>query len=750
MGILKILLVEDLPSDIEFIKYEIKRSGIAFVTENTASSDDFLKLLSSFSPDIILSDYSMPRFTGMDALLLRNQFAPATPFILVTGSTNEEIAVECMKAGADDYLIKDNLTRLVPAIIAAIDRKKSQKAKKDAEEALQHKLIALTNPLEDTTDIKFEDLFDVNEIQKIQDALSSAWGVASLITDSQGRPITKASNFCRLCKDIIRKTEKGLANCYHSDAALGRTNPGGAILQPCLSGGLWDGGASICVGDQHIASWLVGQVLDESVDRQTILAYGNEIGADPREFRSALEEVPSLPKEQFAKICDALFLVAEQLSSLALKNLQQARTISERNILENRFRNAQRIAQVGNWELDLKTKRIWGSEEAFSVYGFTRKENELTLEQVQNAVLPEFRAKMDELLQRLITSGAEYNAEYQIRRANDGEIRYVHSKAELLYNSQQVPVLVAGVIQDITNRKNAEIALLESEERFKALFDKAPVGYQSLNEDAIITEVNETWLQSMGYSRDEVIGKWFGELLLPEYIDTFTQRFELFKRTGKIHSEYVMVKKNRANAIVAFDGRIALTSTGVFKQTHCVLTDITEQRRAEDKVKELSMAVEQSPAAIIITNLSGNIEYVNRTFEEITGYSATEVLGKKPSVLKSGHTTNEEYANLWETILSGTAWRGEFLNKKKSGELLWSDALITPIRNDRGEIKQFLGIQMDITERKRVCKRTKPCKGKSGRNEPPEIQFPGKYEPRITNAHDGYPGVFGNTQHRSY
>ncbi|MBN1167206.1 MAG: PAS domain S-box protein [Methanospirillaceae archaeon] len=132
-------------------------------------------------------------------------------------------------------------------------------------EALNKRLVALTKPLE-STDIVFSDLFNIEDIQKIQDAFAEANRVASIITLPDGTPITKPSNFCRLCNDIIRKTDKGLQNCRISDAIIGRPTEGGPIIQPCLSGGLWDAGASIIVGGKHIANWLMGQVKNESIE----------------------------------------------------------------------------------------------------------------------------------------------------------------------------------------------------------------------------------------------------------------------------------------------------------------------------------------------------------------------------------------------------------------------------------------------------------------------------------------------------
>lgn len=106
-------------------------------------------------------------------------------------------------------------------------------------DALENRIVTLTQPLKDKGDIPFEDLFNIDDIQRIQDEIGSAAGVTSIITRTDGTPITAPSNFCRLCKDIIRQTDKVLANCVKSDARIGRCHSRGPIIQLCMSGGIW-------------------------------------------------------------------------------------------------------------------------------------------------------------------------------------------------------------------------------------------------------------------------------------------------------------------------------------------------------------------------------------------------------------------------------------------------------------------------------------------------------------------------------
>lgn len=128
---------------------------------------------------------------------------------------------------------------------------------------------------------------------------------------------------------------------------------------------------------------------------------------------------------------------------------------------------------------------------------------------------------------------------------------------------------------------------------------------------------------------------------------------------------------------------------------------INEQRKtSEAELQKVLKAVEQSSASIMITDIKGNIEYVNPAFSKLTGYSFEEVIGKNPRISKTGHTTKKEYAELWNTITHKAAWSGEFCNKKKNGEIYWEYAVISPVVNDEGEITNYVAVKENITERK--------------------------------------------------
>ena len=182
--------------------------------------------------------------------------------------------------------------------------------------------------------------------------------------------------------------------------------------------------------------------------------------------------------------------------------------------------------------------------------------------------------------------------------------------------------------------KDVQSRLAQSEERFKALFEKAPLGYQSLDSDGNFLEVNQQWLDLLGYSREEVIGKWFGGFLAPAYRGAFRERFPLFKQQGHIHSEFELLKKNGDPIFIAFDGRIGYAANGQFLQTHCILKDISSEKKMEDdlRVSEekhrrlfetmvLGVVYQDKNGAIISMNPAAE-RILGRTFEELRGQTS--------------------------------------------------------------------------------------------------------------------------------
>lgn len=212
---------------------------------------------------------------------------------------------------------------------------------------MKRKLQTLTRPINNTTEIKFHELFNIEEIQKLQDEFCEATGVASLIIDVNGNIITKPSNFTDFCS-FIRSTKKGAENCHKSDMHIGRLNSKGPNIQICMSGSLWDSAAGIIVDGKHIANWYVGQIRDDSQNEALIRNYANEIEVDEDILAELFQKVPSMTIKRFKKVTQLLFTLANQLSELAFKNIQQARFIDKQKETEKKLVFAKNQANAAN------------------------------------------------------------------------------------------------------------------------------------------------------------------------------------------------------------------------------------------------------------------------------------------------------------------------------------------------------------------------------------------------------------------
>ena len=301
-------------------------------------------------------------------------------------------------------------------------------------------------------DIRFSDIFDINEIQHIQDLFSDATGVASIITQPDGIPITRPSNFCRLCNEIIRNTEIGLANCFKSDAEIGRHNPSGPVIQPCLSGVLWDAGASIIVGGQHIANWLIGQVRNEELDLDQVAHYAEEIGADKESFLNALKEVPVMSKEKFDKIAAMLFSFAIEISSKAYQNSQLKQSIEERDRIENLNRTLIQHLPQRIFVKDPDSKYIMCNE----IYS-----KDLGIDPIDIVGKNDFDFFQSELAekyrnddQKVISEGIQ--KEFEEKYAITNQERWTHVNKVPYRDANDQIVGVLGIFEDITERKHRE------------------------------------------------------------------------------------------------------------------------------------------------------------------------------------------------------------------------------------------------------------------------------------------------------
>ncbi len=188
----------------------------------------------------------------------------------------------------------------------------------------------------------------------------------------------------------------------------------------------------------------------------------------------------------------------------------------------------------------------------------------------------------------------------------------------------------------------------------------------------------------------------------------------IFQKEDQFVNEFrILTKDKKEERWIRNIDRFIFNNQGTPIKLIGTIQDITQEKKDETELKTLSLAVEQSPASIMLTNTEGIIEYVNIKTVERTRFPVEELIGQNPRILKSGETPAETYQNLWETILSGKVWRGELLNKKKDGEIFWEETYIAPVTEANGKIAHFIAIKEDITERKRFIRALEEAKIKA-------------------------------------
>jgi len=359
------------------------------------------------------------------------------------------------------------------------------------------------------------------------------------------------------------------------------------------------------------------------------------------------------------------------------------------------------IAKVGGWSLDLVTQELTWTKEVYKIHEVA-PDFVPTLKNAINFYSPQSREKIENAVKKTMLDGRNYDLDLEIITAKGNKID-VRSKGKVITADAGKKKMLYGTFMDITEAKIKEKAMMTAIHKFRLLAKNTSDWEYWLDENGKFQYISDACERITGYSKEEHIKRpeLLQNIVTPKYADLVNKHFEQgHTHKGDTNLEFKIVCKDGSMKWIEHTCNQVIDKDGQYRGRIGNNRDVTARKELEYNSIKLSTAVEQVPVYIVITDLNGEISYVNKAFERITGYLAHEVIGQNPKMLSSGMQDNTFYTELWETIKSGEIWEGEFYNKKKSGELFLEKASITPIKNEEGIITNFLAIKEDITEKR--------------------------------------------------
>jgi PAS domain S-box-containing protein len=645
INLLRVLIVDDSDNDAQLIMRYLRAGGYDPIWKRVDTLEAMESALDQKQWDVILCDYKMPLFTTSEALELIQDRGIDIPFIIVSGAIGEDTAVAAMKSGAHDYLMKDNLSRLVVAIEREIREAKIRRKKKKAEEDLNESEENFRHSLDDSplgiriVTAEGKTLYANREILNIYGCDS----IEELATISHKESYTPES----YAQYEIRKEKRLRGEHVPSIYEVSIVRKDGKI--------------------RHL-----------DVFRKQVL-WNGEI-----QFQTIYNDITE------RKLAE-----------------------DELRISEERYRMAEAIGHVGNWEYNLQTTKFWGSDETKRIYGFDPEALDFTIDEVENCI-PE-RERVHQALIDLIEADKPYNLEFEIHPKNSLTSRIISSVAELKRDEHGNPLLVTGGIQDITKRKQDESArvaslkgLLESQERYKALFDHSLNLIYIMDFDGQFIDANSAALNMFGYKREEIRSVNMNSIMHEDQLPLALEIIREITETGiqKDPREIRLRNKGGREIYLETQGSIVM-SKGKPAAIQMIARDITERKQMEEELRQSEekyrTILENMQDAYFEVDLAGSFTFCNDAMCRDFGYSREELMGMNYRQYTDHDNAKKLFQAYQKIYTSGEPIKEHVgLIIRKDGSKRYIEGSVSLKKDSQGKPIGFKGIDRDITDRKQT------------------------------------------------
>ncbi|MBE2279871.1 MAG: PAS domain S-box protein [Ignavibacteriaceae bacterium] len=684
---LSILIVEDEPMQVRLITEYINEIDFSFLgyssfeIQSAGTLKESIELIEKFQFDVVLTDLNLPDSIGLSTLLGLYKINSNIPIVIMTGINDENLAIESIGKGAQDFIGKSELSpaTIKKALIYSIER------------------IKLTNRISSL-------VIHRTIISQVNTAITT-----------YKDPIGLISFVCNLLIE--------LGNFNHAFA--GKIHPDQSTETPVLH---FTSDNTTRIKEEHSFSFSeIFYDIDfiSKIDKSDIFFNS---APDFEANHIFIKKLPGIDSAPFT----TLFISGDKQSGFFLiyliPHINYKLTDENKSLLFEIYNDINFGVSLIYKEQESKkvSGQLTQSEAKYSelfsraIEGIAIADPETgIIVECNNALLSLVERDRDEVVGQHQTilhppedTDGNFSNSFALQAAGkvevvddcklltkSGVIKYASIKASLIETNGKK--LLQGFFFDTTESKKHREQLEESERKYKILFHANPNPmwvFHKVTHKFLM--VNAAAIRHYGYSEDEFLSMTLFDirpesehLRLSQNLTTNVngyQKSALWKHKKKDGS-IIDVEIISEDVSFLFEGMSRLV----------LVNDITQKLKFESQNRLLSKAVDQSMNTIIMTSIDGNIIYANSQCENVSGYSVLELIGKNPRIFGSSNNSKEKYKELWETILSGNEWRGEFLNKKKSGEFYWESALITPVKDDSGHIINFIAIKEDITEQKR-------------------------------------------------
>ena len=438
-------------------------------------------------------------------------------------------------------------------------------------------------------------------------------------------------------------------------------------------------------------------LLGDKGDFQEVLRIATEWGF----FR--IDDIPVGTKSGGSTDADVYFVDRAQLLQCNVRDIRERKRADENlreskeklAISEERYRHLIETSSDWVWEVDANGVYVFSSPNIHRILGI--EPEEVVGKTLCDFMPPEEAKRIAKIFNDNVSKQVPFHNLKNVNRHKDGHLVVFETRGVPYFDNSGGYRGYRGMSRDITERTNREQALKESEEQLHIIFNGSKDGMLLTNaESRKFHTANKTFCDMLRYTLDEIRQLGVEDIHPKEDLPWIYDEFEKARRQG-IETNFDIPVKRKDGVVLSMDLRSAPVTIAGEKYMLATFRDVTERKMREAELLLLHMAVSQSAEAVVITDSEGTIEYVNPAFEQITGYSREEAIGRTPRILKSGLQKEEFYRILWETLLRGEMWKGRFVNRKKDGSLYEEEATISPVRNASGKIVHFVGGKRDIT-----------------------------------------------------